>query len=341
MQLWQALILGALQGISELFPISSLGHLALIPALLGWTVSAGTLTTNCANLKANSFVCYEGQDQFLAFAVALHLATALALLFFFWREWLVVVKAIIGSVTRRQFVYDRESKFAWLLVAATIPTGILGLLLEKPVRNLFTNPLIIAVFLIANGFIMLLGEYLRRRSLSQLETNPALAVTPAAVAATTTTGSVGGGGTTYSSPKSSNPLVTTSKSSEDLSFSQSVGIGLAQSLALLPGISRSGAAMVAGLFAGLTHEEAARFAFMLATPVIGLAALYKVPSLFKGTTSHDILGLAVAGALVAGICAYISVRFLMRYFETKSLAPFGYYSIVAGVAAFILLLIQK
>lgn len=323
MNWWQALILGALQGISELFPISSLGHLALIPALLHWTVPASA-SPACGNYAAGTFICYESQDQFLAFAVALHLATAIALLIFFWKEWITVIRAIIGSIQHRQLVYDRDSKFAWLLVAGTIPTGILGVLLEKPVRNLFSSPVIVAVFLFINGFIMLLGEYLRRRSVAMQEAPDVVAVAS--------------GGQTYVRTGRDMQRAT-GKISEDLTLGEGAVVGLAQSLALLPGISRSGTAMVASLFMGLTHEEAARFSFMLATPIIGLAALYKVPDLFK-PEGKDILGMAVVAAIVAGICAYISVRFLMRYFETKRLDPFGYYSIVAGLIAFLVLVIR-
>jgi len=273
-------------------------------------------------------VNYEGQDKYLALLVAFHLATAIALLFFFWRDWLNVVRSLLGSLQRRALVYDRDSKFAWLLVAGTIPVGIIGLLAEKRVRDLFTNPSIVAVFLVINGFIMLLGEFLRRRSVGQQ-----FADEPEAVA-------VGGGGDTYvrrsQTPQSSSrPGLAT----EDLSFGQGAAVGVAQALALLPGISRSGVSMVSGLFFGLTHAEAARFSFMLATPVILLAAIYKVPSLFS-SENRDILGMAVAGAVLSGICAYLSVRFLMRYFQSKRLDPFGYYSLIVGIVALVVLFVR-
>ena len=329
MQLWQVLILGALQGVSELFPISSLGHAVLLPALLAWTVTEGTIANvQCTTAAPCSFVNYEGQDKYLALLVAFHLATAIALLFFFWRDWLNVVRSLLGSLQRRALVYDRGSKFAWLLVAGTIPVGIIGLLAEKRVRDLFTNPTIVAVFLIINGFIMLLGEFLRRRSVGQFANEPEAV------------GVGSGRGDTYvrrsQTPQNiSRPGLAT----EDLSFAQGGGVGLAQALALLPGISRSGVTMVTGLFFGLTHEEAARFSFMLATPVIGLAAILKVPSLF-GSENRDILGMAIAGAVLSGICAYLSVRFLMRYFKSQRLDPFGYYSLIVGIVAFIVLFVR-
>jgi undecaprenyl-diphosphatase len=330
LQLWQALILGVLQGVSELFPISSLGHAVLLPALLAWTVTDGTAVINskvvqCTVANPCAFTAYEGQDKYLAFLVALHLATAIALLVFFWRDWLQVVSSLVGSVQRRQLVYDRPSKFAWLLVAGTIPVGIIGLVLESKVRDLIGNPVVVAGFLFLNGLLMLLGEYLRRRAVNS-------AAAPDVVA-------VGAGGSVYNRSNQENLGGSDLKVTEDLTFVEGATVGVAQALALLPGISRSGATMVAGLFFKLTHEEAARFAFMLATPVIGLAALLKVPSLFSKTNS-DILGMAVLAAIVSGLCAFFSVRFLMRYFETKRLDSFGYYSLVAGLVALVVLVIR-
>jgi undecaprenyl-diphosphatase len=330
LQLWQALILGVLQGVSELFPISSLGHAVLLPALLAWTVTDGTVVIDnvsrqCTVNAPCAFTAYEGQDKYLAFLVALHLATALALLVFFWRDWLQVVSSLVGSVQRRQLVYDRPSKFAWLLVAGTIPVGIIGFLLESRIRDLIGNPQVVAGFLFLNGLLMLLGEYLRRRTVNS-------ATAPDVVA-------VGAGGSVYNRSSQENLVGSDLKVTEDLTFVEGATVGVAQALALLPGISRSGATMVAGLFFKLTHEEAARFAFMLATPVIGLAALLKVPSLFSKTNS-DILGMAFLAAIVSGLCAFFSVRFLMRYFETKRLDSFGYYSLVAGLVALVVLVIR-
>jgi undecaprenyl-diphosphatase len=294
MQLWQALFLGVLQGFSELFPVSSLGHTILIPAILHWKLN-------------------EGAGDFLAFLVALHLATATALLIYFWREWRTVVLAYAGSFTRRTLVYDDASKFAWLLVAGTIVVGAFGLLFENRLRLLFEDPRfawIVAVLLILNGGVMLLGDYMRRRSESLASRQSVLI------------GAVGSAG---------------SRKVEGLNFVQGGAIGATQILALFPGISRSGVTIVAGLLAGLNYEGASRFSFMLATPVIGLAALLKVPDLFK-PEARAILAITVPAALLAGVTAYLSVRFLMRYFETKRLAPFAYYCVVAGVVALVLVL---
>jgi len=314
MQLWQALLLGALQGISELFPVSSLGHTILIPALLGWDID------------------YEGA-HFLSFVVALHLATAIALLIFFWREWVKVLRAFLGSVQHRQLVYDKDSKFAWLLVAGTVVVGIVGLLLEKQVRSLFEDPRLfwlVAVFLMINGGVMLYGEYVRRR-----------VAQPVSVAGANTAAMDTRPLNVRRAPLASSSTETAEqgKVAEDLTFTQGAAVGAAQTLALLPGISRSGMTILGGLLSGLTHEEAARFSFMLATPVIGLAALLKLPELFKPEV-RDLLGVTAAAALLSGITAYLSVRFLMRYFETKRLDPFGYYCIAFGAFSLIVLLLR-
>jgi undecaprenyl-diphosphatase len=313
MQLWQALALGALQGVAELFPISSLAQTILIPALLGWNLN-------------------QKDSNFLSFVVALHLATALALLIFFWKDWRKVVMAFLGCFTRGKLVYDRESKFAWLLVAGTVIVGAIGYAGEKKLRSFFEDPAmtwIVAVILVGNGFVMLLADIMKLRILNkpptEMEHAPDLAMHAALV----------GRPVSLKSPsKGAAPEIR--KHAEDLSFPEATAVGAAQTLALLPGISRSGVTIIGGLFAGLTYEEASRFAFMLATPVIGLAALLKVPALFK-PDAKPILHLAIYGSIVSFIAAYLSVRFLMKYFHNNRLAPFGYFCIVFGVAAAIYL----
>lgn len=306
MQLWQALIIGAMQGISELFPVSSLAHTILLPALLRWDID------------------YEN-SSFLSFVVALHLATAVALLIYFWRDWLKVFKAYLGSLQQRKLVYDRESKFAWLLVAGTIAVAVFGLVLEKQLRKFFEDPKffwLVAVFLIINGGIMVYGEFLRRKA-------DATAEKDAEVYRANREKLVG-----VKLPAAEAPAPISLKNVEDLNFAQGAIVGGAQILALFPGISRSGVTIVGGLLYRLTHEEAARFSFMLATPVIGLAALLKVPDLFK-PEARDILAMTIPSAILAGVSAYLSVRFLMRYFETKRLSPFGYYCIWLGLLSLI------
>jgi len=258
---FQALILALLQGVSELFPVSSLGHTILVPALLHWT-----------NI-------HRANPTFLAFVVLLHLGTALALIVYYRARWLAIVRALVTSVIRGRLSDDRDERIGWLLVVGTIPVGVLGVLFEEPVRTLFASPAPAALFLALNGLVMFAGEWLRRRQLA----NPSRADRPI----------------------------------EHLSFAQSVLVGFAQSFALLPGISRSGASMVAGLLCDLDHEDAAEFSFLLATPVIFAAALLETRYL-----------------VAPG--AHVSVAFLMRYFRSNDLRPFGWYCLIAGVCCFIL-----
>jgi undecaprenyl-diphosphatase len=272
----QALLLALLQGVSELFPVSSLGHTILVPAVLGWR-----------NIDRSA-------PSFLSFVVVLHLGTALALIVFYRAQWAAIVRALVASVVRGRLSGDRSERIGWLLVIGTIPVGILGVALEHPVRKLFGSPAPAAAFLFLNGLIMFLGERLRRRQ-----------------------GEDGG------------------RQLENLSYGQSVLIGLAQSAALLPGISRSGISMVAGLLSDLNHEEAAHFSFLLATPVILAAALLEMPKLFA-PDAHVVLVQAIVGGIAAGLAAYASVAFLTRYFRSNDLRPFGWYCVVAGAICFIL-----
>jgi undecaprenyl-diphosphatase len=307
LQMWQALSLGALQGVAELFPVSSLAQTILIPALLGWTI--------------------ERDSDYLAFVVALHLATACALVLYFWKDWLKVLRGFLGFFRHGRLVYDKDSKFAWLLVVGTIFVGGAGLVLEKKLRILFedqSRAWIIALILVVNGFIMIFGDFMKRKSVQhtpgELEHAPDLAMHAALVGGTVSSNVTA---LDYESRRYT-------KEAEDLSFVKAFFIGAAQSLALLPGISRSGVTMVAGLWAGLTYEEASRFTFMLATPVIVLAAILKVPDLLK---HKEILHLAIYGSAVAFVAAFLSIAFLMRYFHNNRLSPFGYFCIIFGLGA--------
>jgi undecaprenyl-diphosphatase len=285
----QAVVLGALQGITELFPVSSLGHAILVPAWLGG--SWADLVTQSAA---------PGSTPYLAFVVALHVATALALLVFFRRDWIAVVGALVTSVRTRS-VTTATQRLAWLLVVATVPVGVVGLVFEHPLRRLFANPLAAAAFLTVNGLVLLAGERLRRR------TSP-----PASVATRLTD--------------------APARPADALGYGEAAVVGGAQTFALLAGISRSGVTIVAGLLRGLDHEEAARFAFLLATPVILAAGVLKLPEL-AGPAGAGIRGQALVGALVAGVTAYLSVRFLTRWFATRTLTPFAVYCLLAGVVS--------
>jgi undecaprenyl-diphosphatase len=289
----QVVVLALLQGVAELFPISSLGHTVVAPRLLGWSVD-------------------QHAEAFLPFVVALHLGTGVALLLYFRREWAAIVGPMLRSVRRGALSDDPDERLGWLLAVGTVPAAILGVFFEKRVRDLFADPKIAAGFLIANGVILFAGERLRARA------------TLAAAGA--------GGGTvsvTVSTRPAPRPLAT-------LGWGKAVLVGAAQALALLPGISRSGVTMVAGLASGLSHEAAARFSFLLATPVILAAGVVEIPTLF-GAAGRPLLGDALLGGVLAGLAAYASVRFLMRYFRVGRLDPFAYYCWIAGGLALLTL----
>ncbi|MGZ4256746.1 MAG: undecaprenyl-diphosphate phosphatase [Gaiellaceae bacterium] len=273
---WHAIVLGLVQGVSELFPISSLGHSVIIPQLLGWNI-------------------HQNDPYFITFLVATHLATALVLLGFFWRDWVRIVKGLGRSLRDRGIdPADTDAKLAWLLIIGTIPAGILGLLLEHKLRHVFASAISASIFLILNGFLLFGAELLRRRA-PQVEKDDDARIAR----------QVGWGG--------------------------AFGVGAAQALALIPGFSRSGATMGGGLLVGLSNKDAARFAFLLATPIIGAAALLKLPEL-AGSQGNGIRGQALVGALCSALTAYLAVRFLMRFFETNTLIPFAVYCVLAGTA---------
>lgn len=290
----QAIIIGAVQGVTELFPVSSLGHAVLIPHWIGgsWATAVGDES--------------QGESPYLAFVVVLHVATALALLVFFWRDWLRILAGLWTSIRHRRIetLYER---MAWLLIIATIPAGITGLAFEHVFRVLFAKPEAAAIFLTINGFILLGGERLRRRRMAP--------------------------GADVEDPDRTDQEID-AHVVEGIRFRDAVWIGLSQVLALLAGISRSGITMVAGLYRGLDHEQALRFAFLLATPIILAAGLLKIPD-FTGPLGDGIRGQALAGAVAAFIAALLSTAFLTRYFRTNKLTPFGVYCLVFGVASII------
>ncbi|MFM2330614.1 MAG: hypothetical protein RLZZ26_121 [Candidatus Parcubacteria bacterium] len=273
---FQAGILGLLQGVTELFPVSSLGHSVLLPPLLGWHID-------------------QASSSFVSFIVLTHLATALVLLGFFWEDWVRIVRGIVRSLSERSIaVGDTYARLGWLIVASTIPAGLLGLLFEKKLTALFAAPKLVAGVLVLNGVVLYLAERLRRRALEGAGDDAVIA---------------------------------------RLSWKQAIGVGLAQCFALIPGFSRTGLTMTGGLLSSLSHENAARYAFLLATPIILAAAVLKVPHLLVGGV---LVGESLFGALCAALAAYLSIRFLTKYFETKTLAPFALYCVIAGAVFFVL-----
>ena len=274
---FQGAILGLLQGVSELFPVSSLGHSVILPSLLGWNI-------------------HQNDSYFLTFLVATHLATAIVLFIFFRKDWFRILRGLGRSLRDREIAPDdTDAKLGWLLVVGTIPAGILGLLLQNKLRTIFASPQSASIFLCLNGLLLYGAELLRRRA-------------------------------------------PTTETDDDTRIARQVGwrdstlVGSAQALALIPGFSRSGATMAGGLLVGLSHEDAARFAFLLATPIIAAAAVLKLPEL-AGSQGNGVRGPALVGALCAAFTAWLSVKFLMRYFEKYTLMPFAIYCFVAGGAA--------
>jgi len=298
-------LIGLTQGITESFPISSLGHSVLIPALIGGSWK---------DLATQSSTKDSGQSFYLAFIVALHVATAVALLIFYRSEWVRIIRGFLTSLrpsiaARRLVVRDDDERLAWLLVIATIPVGRTGVLLEHTFRTIFAKPLVAAGFLTVNGVVLLVGERLRRRADADSAAEPRAAAGSTVLQAPTRYGA--------------RPVLS-------LSYKEALGVGAYQVAALFAGISRSGVAMVGGLTRGLSHADAARFSFLLATPVIFAAGVLKLPSL-AGPAGAHIHGQVLVGSLVAGTAAYASVRFLVRYFQTRTLTPFAIYSLLAGI----------
>jgi undecaprenyl-diphosphatase len=288
---FQAIVIGVLQGVSELFPVSSLGHSVLVPALFGWHNLVGAQSAD--------------ESFYLAFLVGLHVATALALVVYFRRDWIRIIGGMARSLQTRR-IDTADARLGWLLVVATIPVGVTGLLFEHPLRTLFAKPLAAGIFLTVNGALLLAGERLRRRSEHRV---------PVTVGAEPPAGA--------ESPDAT--LV-------ELRTGSAVRIGAAQILALFAGVSRSGVTMTAGLLHGLDHDDAARFSFLLATPIILAAGIYKLPDLL-GPLGDGIRPQMLVGSICAGLASYAAVRFLVRWFSTRTLTPFAVYCLIAGSLA--------
>jgi undecaprenyl-diphosphatase len=337
----QAVVIGLIQGLTELFPVSSLGHTVLIPSWLGGSWAALVRQED------------SGESPYLAFIVGLHLATALVLIGYYWREWLRLGRGLITSVARRQ-VETPEQRLAWLIVIATIPVGLAGLKFEHAFRVLFARPDVAAVFLMINGGILLLGERYRRRGRIPVPADGAGPTddqdqedAPVAVAAATTTATPGTpAGTGQEQPGARRPrpgpprperAVVDAAAEQRLAGigpGSALWIGAAQILALFAGISREGVTMAGGLVRGLSHEDALRFAFLLSTPVILAAGALKVPDL-TGPLGAGIRGQVLAGSVAAAATSLLAIVFLARWFRTRTLTPFAVYCLAAGLLSLI------
>lgn len=317
----EAIAIGIVQGVTELFPVSSLGHSILIPALVGgpWAQDLSVSTP---------------ESPYLAFIVGLHVATAIALLIFFRRDWVRIITGFVTSIRHRR-METADERLAWMIVIATIPVGVTGLLLEHTFRTVLGKPIPAAIFLTLNGLLLHGAELLRRRA----ATVPAVSAAPALSTADTASPADAASAAGEQPPSVS--TVDTDDVAADRrisrrSWKDTTLIGSAQILALLPGISRSGVTMAAGLLKGLSHEDAARFSFLLATPVIFAAGVLKLPDLF-GPLGAGIGGQVIAGSLGSGVAAYLSVRFLTRYFHTRTLTPFAVYCAITGLGSLVVL----
>ncbi len=276
---FQSIVLGIIQGVTEPFPVSSLGHSVIVPKLLGWNLTMSN-------------------DKFVTFLVATHFATALVFLGIFWDDWVRIVKGLVRSIAQRRLPPgDTDARLGWLLVIGTVPAGLIGLALQHSLEKLFGNGQLVATVLILNGLMLLYAEGHRRRAQVEEHDDDA-------------------------------------RLARSLSAKSAAGIGVAQALALIPGFSRSGATMSGGLLQGLSHRDAARFSFLLATPIILAAALLKMPGLL-GSAGNGIRGQSLVGAVAAAIAAWLSIRFLLRYFRTNRLTPFGIYCVVAGAVSLV------
>ncbi|HLH64262.1 MAG TPA: undecaprenyl-diphosphate phosphatase [Solirubrobacteraceae bacterium] len=283
---FQAIVLGLLQGVSELFPISSLGHTVLFPHLFGWT----------------NIVVWQSQPEspWLAFIVMLHVGSALGLLIYFWRDWVELVRAFFATLSKRRVDTPTE-RLAWLIVVASIPVGILGLAFEHAARVATATPEVAAIFLVVNGLVLLAAERLRRRAeVRELARRHGV--------------DVDGG-----------------RRLDTLEYREAAVIGLGESTALIAGISRDGVVMAVGLARGLDNADAARYGFLLATPIILAAGLYKIPDLL-GPNGNGVRGAALIAAVAAAIAALITVHYLSRYFRRGNLIPFGVYCVLFGLA---------
>ena len=361
----ESAVVGMIQGVSEMFPVSSLGHNVLIPAIVGGS-------------WARDLNVASPESPYLAFIVGLHVATAIALLIYFWRDWLRIIGGFLSSLRDRR-VETADQKLAWMIILATIPVGIVGLVFEHTFRVLFAKPILAGIFLMVNGLILLAGERYRTRASLAADVSvaaerdqaarepaarkPAFRASPVPASPVPESTGLQPGLLASAEPElaahgQALPVPASHRRQQTgglapreaevadarradrrlagMRYPQAVIIGSAQILALLAGISRDGVTMVAGMGRGLSREDAARFAFLLATPVILAAGALKIPDLL-GPLGNGIHGQILLGSVLSGVGAYLAVRFLLRYLRTRTLTPFGIYCLVAGLASVVYL----
>ncbi len=330
----EAIVVGAVQGVTELFPVSSLGHNVLIPALVGGS-------------WAKDLNVSKSESPYLAFIVGLHVATAIGMIAYFWRDWLRILGGFFSSLRHRS-VTTTDQRLAWMIIIATIPVGIVGLLAEHTFRVIFGKAVIAAYFLVANGLILYAGERWRPRS-SKLADEQVAAErelqTQRATAAEREFATVAAGQRMAGRHAAGHQAVRQQEVSDAIQadtrlakrgYKEALIIGSTQILALFAGISRDGVAMVGGMFRGLSRQDAARFSFLLSAPVILAAGALKIPDLL-GPLGNGIRGQILVGSVLSGVGAYLSVRFLMKYFQTRTLYPFAIYCVLAGLGSIIYL----
>jgi undecaprenyl-diphosphatase len=333
----EAIVVGFIQGVTELFPVSSLGHNVLLPALVGGS-------------WAKDLNVAKSESPYLAFIVGLHVATAIGMIVYFWRDWVRIIGGFFSSLRDRQ-AKTPDQRLAWMIILATIPVGIAGLLFEHAFRVIFGKPVAAAYFLILNGFILYAGERWRSKSSKRADQDVAAEHerdVQRETAADRELATVPPGqrvaGRHASGHQAARQMEITEGVQSDrrlakLGYMQSLIIGTTQILALLAGISRDGVVMVGGMFRGLARQDAARFSFLLSAPVILAAGTLKIPDLM-GSLGNGIRGQILVGSIVSGIGAYLAVRFLMRYFRTRTLYPFAIYCFVVGLGSVIYLTVK-
>jgi undecaprenyl-diphosphatase len=338
----EASVVGLVQGVTELFPLSSLGHNVLIPALVGGS-------------WANDLNVAAPESPYLAFIVGLHVATALALMIYFWRDWVRIIGGFFSSIRDRE-IATVDQKLAWMIILATVPVGIAGLAFEHEFRVLFGKPIRAAIFLVINGLILYAGERFRtRKSLAAdqrvaeeenapvriraMAADTVMADTRAAPAGDVAGSAAHASGQRAVKQEEATRGIQADRRLVSLGNWQAVLIGSAQILALLAGISRDGVVMVTGMFRGLSRQDAARFSFLLSTPVILAAGALKVPDL-TGPLGAGIRGQVLVGSILSGVGAYLAVRYLMKYFQTRTLTPFAIYCVVFGLGSIVYLSVR-